>query len=140
MSTARRRTVIFLLSMTLSFLLIRLFLHYAPNTDFTVAGYNIHHMFTGVLLLILGGIPLIILPKLRTRYSDVAVLLFGVGMSLVLDEWVYRIATDGSNAAYLLPVSLWGAVALVAITFIYTLIVYDLRHRLSRNKRETVYY
>lgn len=140
MSTARRRTVVFLLSMTLAFLLIRLFLHHWPNTDFNVGGYNIHHLFTGVLLIILGGIPLIILPKLRTRYSDVATLLFGIGISLVLDEWVYLIATDGSNAAYLLPVSLWGAVALFTITLIYTLIIYDLRHKMSRNKRETVYY
>jgi hypothetical protein len=38
----------------------------------------------------------------------------GVGLSLVLDEWVYLIVTDGSNASYLLPVSLWGAVALHA--------------------------
>jgi hypothetical protein len=36
----------------------------------------------------------------------------GVGLSLVVDEWVYLIATDGTNASYLLPVSFWGAVAM----------------------------
>jgi hypothetical protein len=29
-----------------------------------------------------------------------------------MDEWVYLIATDGTNASYLLPVSFWGAVAM----------------------------
>lgn len=34
---------------------------------------------------------------------------------MVLDEVVYLITTDGSNAAYLTPISLWGAVVLVGI-------------------------
>jgi hypothetical protein len=38
---------------------------------------------------------------------------FGVGLSLALDEVVYLIATDGSNASYLLPVSFWGGVVVV---------------------------
>lgn len=39
----------------------------------------------------------------------------GIGLSLVVDEWVYLVATDGTNASYLLPVSLWGAVAMHAL-------------------------
>ena len=34
---------------------------------------------------------------------------------LALDEVVYLIATDGSNASYLLPVSFWGGVVVVGL-------------------------
>jgi hypothetical protein len=40
---------------------------------------------------------------------------FGSGLSLALDEVVYLIATDGSNASYLLPVSFWGGVIVVGL-------------------------
>ena len=38
---------------------------------------------------------------------------------MALDEWVYLIATDGSNAAYLLPVSFWGGVVVVGLALVY---------------------
>jgi hypothetical protein len=42
---------------------------------------------------------------------------------MALDEWVYLIATDGTNASYLLPVSLWGAVIVISIASIYALVL-----------------
>lgn len=53
------------------------------------------------------------------RMLDLATAIFGIGLSLALDEWVYLIATDGSNMSYLLPVSLWGGVILVGLTCLY---------------------
>ena len=41
--------------------------------------------------------------------------MFGAGLALSLDEVVYLIATDGSNASYLLPVSFWGGVVVVGL-------------------------
>jgi len=38
---------------------------------------------------------------------------------MALDEWVYLIATDGTNASYLLPVSFWGGVIVVALACLY---------------------
>lgn len=107
-----RRTLLVLAALVIPFAGLRLYLHRWPDTDFVVAGHEIHHLFTGVLLMMLGGLPLALF-RGAGRRLDVAAVVFGVGLSLALDEWVYLIATDGTNASYLLPVSLWGGAALV---------------------------
>ena len=48
---------------------------------------------------------------------------FGIGLSLALDEWVYLITTDGSNASYLLPISLWGGIIVVGLTGVYIIVL-----------------
>ena len=111
--TDRRRAKLILASLLLTFVVVRLAMWVWPDSDFDVAGYNVHHLFTGVLVLTASMLPL----ALGADAGRAAMLLVagsGVGLSLVLDEWVYLIVTDGSNASYLLPVSLWGAVALHA--------------------------
>ena len=92
-----------------------------PYTNFNPFGYNVPHLFTGILLIMAGGIPPAVAqlgPKLRL----LAAMVFAVGLSLALDEWVYLIATDGSDDEYLLPVSWWGAVVMLAIATAYTLL------------------
>ena len=105
-----------------TFLALRTWLWISPNADFTVAGYNIHHMFTGLLLIALGGIPLAIF-RGNTRRLDGALVVFGLGLGLSLDEWVYLIATDGSNASYLLPISFWGGVSGVGLAICYVMVL-----------------
>ncbi len=95
----------------------------SPNSDFDVAGYNIHHLFTGLLLITAGGIPLALLPG-RSLALDAASVAFGAGLALALDEWVYLIATDGSNASYLLPVSLKGGILMVGLAALYIAVLY----------------
>lgn len=89
-----------------------------PNADLNVGGYNVHHLFTGLLILTACGIPLV-LGLGRGKLGDALVAGFGIGLSLALDEWVYLIATDGSNASYLLPVSFWGGVVVVGAATVY---------------------
>ncbi len=117
-----RRAYLFLAGLLVPFVLLRAWLYHYPNADFNVAGYNIHHLFTGLLLIAAGGIPLALLSR-QSRALDVACLTFAVGLSLALDEWVYLIATDGSNASYLLPVSFWGGVIAIALAALYALIL-----------------
>ena len=105
-----------------TFLALRTWLWLNPNADFTVAGYNIHHMFTGLLLVALGGIPLAIF-RGNTGRLDGALVVFGLGLGLTLDEWVYLIATDGSNASYLLPISFWGGVVVVGLAIGYVIVL-----------------
>jgi hypothetical protein len=105
-----------------TFLGTRALLSLSPNSDFDVAGYNIHHLFTGLLLISAGGIPLALFSG-RSRLLDLACVLFGAGLALALDEWVYLIATDGSNASYLLPVSFRGGVLMVALATIYVVVL-----------------
>lgn len=114
----RRNGLILLLAVGLTFVFLRISLHLSPDADFNVGGYNIHHLFTGLVLIALGGIPLAIF-RGSTRRLDAALILFGVGLGMALDEWVYLIATDGSNASYLLPVSFWGGVVVVGLACLY---------------------
>ena len=110
----RRRAKLILGSLLVTFVVVRLALWRSPDSDFDIAGYNIHHLFTGVLLATAAGVPLVLRPG-RSRGLDVACLVFGAGLALSLDEVVYLIATDGSNASYLLPVSFWGGVIVVGL-------------------------
>ena len=90
----------------------------SPNSDFNVGGYNIHHLFTGLVLITIGGIPVALFPR-QSPMMDVATAIFGIGLALALDEWVYLIATDGTNASYLLPVSFRGGVLMVVLAVVY---------------------
>ena len=124
----RRNSFILLCSMVLTFALLRVSLYFSPNSDLNVGRYNIHHLFTGLLLVAVGGIPLAIF-QAPSRRLDLARLIFGAGLGMALDEWVYLIATDGTNASYLLPVSFWGGVIVVGLACIYAaaLAAYSLR-------------
>lgn len=58
------------------------------------------------------------------RILDGATVGFGIGLSLALDEWVYLIVTDGSNASYLLPVSFWGGIMMVGLACLFIIAVW----------------
>jgi hypothetical protein len=114
----RRRALLIPLTILITFVVMRAYLHHSPGTNLDVGAYNIHHLFTGLLLVTLGGLPLVLFHG-DSRWLDVSAILFGAGLSMALDEWVYLITTDGSDASYLLPISLWGGAAMVALTLVY---------------------
>ena len=105
--------------MAVTFAGMRAYLHMSPNTDLDIAGYNIHHLFTGLILLTLGGVAAVVLPAAH-RHARNALVIFGIGLALALDEWLYLIVTDGTNASYLLPVSFWGGLGAVVLAIFYT--------------------
>ena len=105
-----------------TFVMLRSLLSISPNSDFNVAGYNVHHLFAGLLLITAGGLPLALFPG-RSPALDIGCVAFGSGLALALDEWVYLIATDGSNASYLLPVSFKGGVLMVGLAALYVLVL-----------------
>ena len=103
-----------------TFAVTRAWLHWSPDTDLNIGPYNVHHLFTGVLILAVCGIPAI----LGTGGPRVQLALtagFGIGLSLALDQWVYLIVTDGTNASYLLPESLIPGTIMVAAACAYAL-------------------
>lgn len=118
----KRRAVLIIFSLISTFVILRLFLHISPDTDFDIGGYNIHHIYTGLVLITIFGLPLCLLGG-RSRLLDISALGFGSGLSMALDELVYIIVTDGSNSAYLLPVSLWGGVFMVSAAVLWTLVI-----------------
>ena len=117
-----KRTRTFLATFLATFVVTRTWLWFTPNTDVNVAGFNVHHLFTGILLLLVSMLPLA-LGAASGRAASVATAVAGVGLSLVVDEWVYLIATDGTNASYLLPVSFWGAVVMHALVVAWVLVL-----------------
>ena len=120
-------------TMAATFAVLRLALAASPGADLDVAGYNVHHLFTGLLLVAAGGLPLAIRGG-GGRAGTAARAVFAVGLAMALDEWVYLIATDGSNASYLLPVSLWGGVAVVGLAIVYALAVGAVAARCRRRE------
>jgi hypothetical protein len=124
-----RRAKIFVAALIATFIVTRSALSMSPNSDFDIGGYNIHHLFTGHLLITAGGIPLALFPG-RSLLLDIASVAFGAGMALALDEWIYLNATDGSNASYLLPVSLKGGVLMIGLAALYVLVL----HLVSRKR------
>lgn len=121
-NVVKRNAILLAASVLVTFVALRLSLLVWPNSDLTVASYNVHHLFTGLLLIMLGGIPLAVF-RGHTPRLDLALIVFGVGLAMALDEWVYLIATDGSNASYLLPVSLWGGVIVIGIALMYAAVL-----------------
>ena len=107
-----------LLAMIIVFVGMRLFLHTFPDTNLDIGEYNIHHLFTGILLMVVAGLPLMLrLPTGFMRWGLAAT--YGAGLAMVLDEWVYLIVTDGSDSEYTESASVYGAAALIAIVAIY---------------------
>lgn len=113
-----RNAAVLSATMLATFGLLRILLYFTPNSDFGVGQYNIHHLFLGLLLITAAGVPLALF-NTKGRRRDMAVGVFGVGLAMALDEWVYLIATDGSNVSYLLPVSFWGGVVVVGLALAY---------------------
>lgn len=115
-----------------TFALMRASLFLRPNADLNLGGYNIHHLHTGVLITTLCAIPLAVASP-RGLARKVLVAGLGVGLSLALDEVVYLIATDGSNASYLTPISWIGGIVLVAAAAAYALMVQSTKKGASQD-------
>lgn len=110
------------MALAVTFVVMRASMALRPDADFNIAGHNIHHLFTGLLILTACGVPLVIGVR-HVRLGGWLTAGFGIGLGLALDEWVYLIATDGSNASYLLPISFWGGLIVVGATVLYTVLV-----------------
>lgn len=125
---ARRHALLFAGALVGTFAGLRVWLNITPNADFNVLGYNIHHLYTGVLIATIAAIPLAIGVK-PGRARDVLVAALGVGFALILDEWVYLITTPGTNADYLLPISFWGGVVMIALAVVVTAVAFMILRR-----------
>jgi len=116
----RLRSMLFVLwPMLATFAIQRTVLHHSsPDTHVYVAGYLVHHLFWGILILVPTAflLGLGIQPGWR-RYLALGVL--GFSSALVLDEVIYLICTDGSGVAYRSSVSLTGAVVLLTLATLF---------------------
>ena len=97
-----------------AFALTRLSLWFRPNADFNVGPYNVHHLFTGVLIVSAAGMAATA-SGLGARAKDTCAAFFGIGLALTLDEWIYLIVTDGTNASYWSTPSVVGGFVAVGL-------------------------
>jgi hypothetical protein len=118
-SGGRRRAVV--AAMLATFVGFRVVLHFRPDTDLVVAGYDVHHLYTGVLVMAFFGIPAVLADSHRP-VSRLSAAGFGVGTAMALDQWVYLITTDGTNTAYVTQWSLWTGAVMVLLGVAYALI------------------
>ena len=118
----RRDLTVFLACLVGTFVLMRAWLTARPNADFNIGGHNVHHLYTGAIVVTLCCVPLA-LARFTDRIRRMLVGGLGVGLALVLDEIVYLIVTDGSNAAYLTRPSWIGGALLILITTAYAIVI-----------------
>jgi hypothetical protein len=102
------------LPMLATFAGMRLPLHLGGVRHIYPAGYLLHHLYTGALLVIPAAFLLAFAPRNRLP-AILARLTLGAGSAMVLDEVAYLVATEASDADYVSAVSLWGAVLLMSL-------------------------
>lgn len=107
-------------TLLVTFVGFRVVLHLSPDVDLFIAGYEVHHLYTGALLMAIFGIPAVIADRPLTLLNVVG---FGVGAAMVLDQWIYLITTDGTNASYVTSWSLWTGAMMVLLGVGYAVIL-----------------
>ncbi len=126
MSPRERRAALIATSLAGSFVVLRVYLSWAPDSDLYIGPHEIHHLFPGMLLTVFCGLPLMLFHG-DNRTLDLAALGCGIGIGMMLDEWVYLIVTDGTNSSYLLPISFLGGLVMVAIVLAYLVMLLKLK-------------
>jgi hypothetical protein len=120
-------TLLFLLvPLVVTFIAQRLCLHLInPDMDLYILGHNVHHLFVGAAMVIPAAFVLAFQPAAALlRLGALAAL--GSGSAMVLDQMIYLIATDGTNASYLKPISLWSAIIMQILAAGLLLLIYVL--------------
>jgi hypothetical protein len=124
--SSEQKLVLILCAMWITFVGLRLSLHLGGVRHIHPGGHLIHHFFFGAMLLIPAAFLLVFPPHgSRLRLTNFAVV--GVACGLMLDEFVYLLATQGSDADYVSGVSLVGALVLVSSSTVLLLGIYFTR-------------
>ncbi len=113
----KQTLLLILLPLLGTFLGQRLYLHLVGVHHIYPGGYLVHHLFTGVLIVIPAAFVLAFGTR-RRRTAILARVALGIGSAMVLDEIVYLVATQATDADYVSGVSLGGAVVFVTLAVV----------------------
>ena len=94
--TIDQRIKIFIRSLIITLIAVRTYLFFFPSANLNIGKYNVHHLYIGAFLIII-----VLIFFIFNIVNKFTVTIAGISSALVLDEIVYLIATDGSDAAYL---------------------------------------
>jgi hypothetical protein len=112
-ASPKQKLLVILCAMWITFLGLRLTLHLGGVRHVYPGGHLVHHFFFGAILLIPAAFLLVFPPRASwLRFVNLAVL--GVACTLMLDEFVYLLATQASDSDYVSRISLVGALILVS--------------------------
>ena len=76
MNHSLKRALLLIGSIICTFIVLRVSLIISPNSNFDIGPYNIHHLFTGLIVLSLAVMPLLLFES-KGRLMDLLVILFG---------------------------------------------------------------
>ncbi len=113
----RLTLLLILLPLLGTIVILRLYLHLVRVQHIYPAGFLIHHLFTGVLLII----PAAFVISFGTIWKWTGIsarIVLGIGSGLVLDEITFLVMTKASDADYLSPVSWLGSISFTVLAVI----------------------
>ncbi|MEO8350168.1 MAG: hypothetical protein ABI680_00465 [Chthoniobacteraceae bacterium] len=104
----------------------RLYLHFVGVHHVYPGGFLVHHLFFGVALVMPAAFILAFGPRQR-RTAVLARVALGSGSAMILDEIVYLVATEATDADYVSPLSLKGAFFFVSLGVLLIWFLYQLQ-------------
>src|SRR6059058_5384804 len=98
----KQTLLLILFPMLATFVCQRLYLHLIRVQHVYPAGYLLHHLFTGTLIVIPSAFILAFGTRNRvlTFFAPAAL---GIGSAMILDEIVYLVATKATDTDYISP-------------------------------------
>jgi hypothetical protein len=122
----RQTLLLILIPLLTTFACQRLYLHGAGVTHVYPGGYLVHHLFWGAALVMPAAFVLAFGPRSR-RSAVLSRVALGSGSAMILDEIVYLVATEASDADYVSPLSLRGAFVFIALGVLLVWFLYKLQ-------------
>jgi hypothetical protein len=119
-----KQTLLFILvPMLVTFVVLRLYLHLVHVQHLYPGGYLVHHLFLGILILLPATFTLAFAPPQRPL-RVLALVAVGIGSAMILDEFVYLVATKATDKDYVSRISLFGAIVSISLATILLLVLY----------------
>jgi len=119
----KQTLLLILLPMLVTFIVQRLYLHLVRVQHIHAAGYLLHHLFTGTLIVIPSAFVLAFGTRNRLL-TFLAPAALGIGSAMILDEVVYLVATKATDNDYISPLSFWGATFFISVAVLLLLFLY----------------
>lgn len=123
-NTLKHRLSIFIGSLVITLALFRTFLWIFPNVDLYFNKYNVHHLYTGALLLIF-----VLVLFLFGTVTNLTIALAGFSSALILDEYIYLILTGGEYIEYFSKASVIGAVLMSLVVIAFAVVTYYIKKK-----------
>src|SRR5947207_11821938 len=112
--TAKQTFRLILFPMLATFVCQRLYLHLVRVQHVYPAGYLVHHLFFGALIVVPAAFILAFGTRNRLL-GFLAPVALGIGSAMILDEVTYLVMTKASDDDYGSPVSLIGGGILISL-------------------------